>query len=80
MRRGVLLDIAGLEGVDVLPVDFEVTPDHLSRAANTEINEGDIVLLRDRVYELVFVAALMNIRGGTGAPVRPLAFPRSQRT
>lgn len=158
VRRGVLLDIAGLEGVDVLPVDFEVTPDHLSRAANTEINEGDIVLLRtgwarffsdarryinntvapgpgiegarwlssrkifaagsdtvvfekspspamsvhthllvesgihiievlnleelarDCVYEFVFVAAPMNIRGGTGAPVRPLAFPRSHRT
>jgi kynurenine formamidase len=46
VRRGVLLDIAGLEGVDVLPVDFEVTSDHLSRAANTEVNEGDIVLLR----------------------------------
>jgi kynurenine formamidase len=158
VRRGVLLDIAGLEGVDVLPVDFEVTPDHLRRAANTEINQGDIVLLRtgwarffsdarryinntlapgpgiegarwlssrkifaagsdtvvfektpspamsvhmhllvesgihiievlnleelarDRVYEFVFIAAPMNIRGGTGAPVRPLAFPRSWRT
>jgi kynurenine formamidase len=158
VRRGVLLDIAGLEGVDVLPADFEVTPDHLSRASNTEINEGDVVLLRtgwarffsdarryinntvapgpgiegarwlssrkifaagsdtvvfektpspamsvhthllvesgihiieilnleelarDHVYEFVFVAAPMNILGGTGAPVRPLAFPKSQGT
>jgi kynurenine formamidase len=32
-------------------------------------------LARDGVYEFVFVAAPMNIRGGTGAPVRPLAFP-----
>jgi kynurenine formamidase len=32
-------------------------------------------LARDRVYEFVFVAAPMNIRGATGAPVRPLAFP-----
>lgn len=139
--------------MDVLPVDFEVTPDHLSRAAHTDINEGDIVLLRtgwarffsdagryinnmvapgpgidgarwlssqrvfaagsdtvafektpsaampvhthlivesgihiievlnleelarDCIYEFVFVAAPMNIRGGTGAPLRPLAFP-----
>jgi kynurenine formamidase len=152
VRRGVLLDIAGLEGVDVLPADFEITPDHLTRAANMEIREGDIVLVRtgwaqyfsdarqyinnvvapgvgiegarwlssrkifaagsdtvafektpspampvhvhllvesgihiievlnledlarDRVYEFVLVAAPMNIRGATGAPVRPLAF------
>jgi Putative cyclase len=46
VRRGVLLDIAGLEGVDILPADFEVTPDHLSRASHTEINEGNVVLLR----------------------------------
>lgn len=156
VRRGVLLDIAGLEGVDVLPVDFEVTSDHLSRAAkNTEIKKGDIVLLRtgwarffsdtrryinntvapgpgidgarwlssrkifaagsdtvafektpspamsvhthllvesgihiievlnleelarDCVYEFIFVGAPMNIRGATGAPIRPLAFPAS---
>jgi kynurenine formamidase len=153
VRRGVLLDIAGLEGVEALPPDFEITPNHLTRAANSEIGEGDIVLLRtgwarffsdakqyinnavspgpgieaakwlssrkifaagsdtvpfeispspdmpvhvhllvdsgihiievlnleqlarDRVYEFVFVAAPMNIRGATGAPVRPLAFP-----
>jgi hypothetical protein len=38
VRRGVLLDIAGFEGVDVLPASFEVTPNHLSRASSTEIN------------------------------------------
>jgi kynurenine formamidase len=37
-------------------------------------------LARDRVYEFVFVAAPMNIRGGTGAPVRPLAFPSLKST
>jgi kynurenine formamidase len=153
VRRGVLLDIAGLEGIDVLPTDFEIAPDHLSRASNSEVREGDVVLLRtgwaryfsdarqyinntigpgpgiegarwlssrkifaagsdtvafekspnpampvhthllvesgihiievlnleelarDRVYEFVFIAAPMNIRGATGAPLRPLAFP-----
>jgi kynurenine formamidase len=146
VRRGVLLDIAGLEGIDVLPTDFEIAP-------NSEVREGDVVLLRtgwaryfsdarqyinntigpgpgiegarwlssrkifaagsdtvafekspnpampvhthllvesgihiievlnleelarDRVYEFVFIAAPMNIRGATGAPLRPLAFP-----
>jgi len=162
LRRGVLLDIAGLVGVDVLPADFEITPEHLSRAldrgVHQGISEGDIVLLRtgwarffsdasqyinntaapgpgiegarwlssrkvfaagsdtvafektpssamavhahllvesgihiievlnledlarDGVYEFLFVAAPMNIRGATGAPVRPLAFPASKQT
>jgi kynurenine formamidase len=49
LRRGVLLDIAGLAGVPALPVDFEVTPDHLARAAEeqqVEIRAGDVALLR----------------------------------
>lgn len=153
VRRGVLLDIAGFEGVEVLPEDFEITPDHLSRASHTEVAAGDIVLIRtgwarffsdarryinntiapgpaieaakwlssrkifaagsdtvvfektpspamsvhahllvesgihivevlnleelarDEIYEFVLVAAPMNIRGATGAPVRPIAFP-----
>lgn len=46
-RRGVLFDIAGLQGVDVLPVDFVITPDHLERAAaDIEVLPGDVVLLR----------------------------------
>lgn len=153
VRRGVLLDIAKLEGVDVLPEDFEITVDHLSRASHAEVAAGDIVLIRtgwarffsdarryinntiapgpaieaakwlssrkifaagsdtvvfektpspamsvhahllvesgihiievlnleelsrDEIYEFVLVAAPMNIRGATGAPVRPIAFP-----
>lgn len=31
-------------------------------------------LARDKVYEFEFIAAPLKIRGGTGAPVRPLAF------
>jgi len=153
VRRGVLLDIAGCEGLDVLPEGFEVTPDHLSRSSKVEIREGYIVLLRtgwaqffsdakryinstispgpgiegarwlssrkifaagsdtvafekipnptmpvhlhllvesgiyiiealnleelarDRIHEFVLIAVPMKIRGATGAPVRPLAFP-----
>jgi kynurenine formamidase len=46
-RRGVLLDIAGLQGVEVLPDDFVITPEHLARAsADVEIGAGDVVLLR----------------------------------
>jgi kynurenine formamidase len=48
-RRGVLLDIAGQAGVDALPADFAITPEHLdsaARAHNVAIGEGDVVLLR----------------------------------
>ena len=155
VRRGVLLDIAGLQGVDAVPVDFEITPEHLNGALRSEIGTGDVVLVRtgwaryfadarryinnviapglgieaarwlssrkifaagsdtvafekvpnpsmpvhvhllvdsgihiievlnleelarDGVYEFLFVAAPMNIRGATGAPIRPLAFPKA---
>jgi kynurenine formamidase len=157
VRRGVLLDIAGLEGVDALAHDFVITPEHLASAcgrARVEVRAGDVVLLRtgwarffddaaryingvsgpgpeigaarwlsdrrifaagsdtvafervpaadmpvhvhllvesgihiievlnlddlarDGVYEFVFVGAPLKIRGGTGAPIRPLAFVR----
>jgi kynurenine formamidase len=152
VRRGVLLDVAGSEGMDALPDDFEIMPEHFERAQRCEIREGDVVLFRtgwssfyedarryvngtkgpgpglagaqwlsskkvhaagadtvafekspsdmevhlhllvdsgiyiievlnleelarDKVYEFTFVAAPMKIRGATGAPVRPLAFP-----
>jgi kynurenine formamidase len=154
LRRGVLLDIAGLLDQGALAEDFEVKPEHLENAARqqrVEIRAGDVVLLRtgwaqyfedarkfvrdahgpgpslaaaqwlsvrgifaagadtvafekvpapampvhvhllvdsgvhiveclnledlaaDRVWEFVFVAAPMKIRGATGAPIRPLA-------
>lgn len=157
VRHGVLLDVARLEGVDVLPENFEITDNHLSRASHIEVAAGDVVLLRTgwaqffsdarryinntvapgpgikaakwlssrkifaagsdtvafektpspamsvhahllvesgihiievlnleelarhEVYEFVFVAAPMNIRGATGAPIRPLAFPPGTR-
>jgi kynurenine formamidase len=156
VRRGVLLDIAGLMKLDALEHDTAITPTLLDQAVATqrvEIREGDIVLLRtgwaryfsdaaryvnqtrcpgpvlegaqwlssrkifaagsdtipferipepnmpvhvhllvesgihiievlnleelarDRTYEFLFIAAPLKLRGGTGAPVRPLAFP-----
>jgi kynurenine formamidase len=153
-RRGVLLDIAGHQGAEVLPVDFTITPEHLDAACRdqrVEVRSGDVVLLRtgwarywddaarfiaqvkgpgpgedaarwisghgafaagsdtvafelvpaptmpvhvhllvengihiveclnleqlarERVYEFVFVAAPLKIRGGTGSPIRPIA-------
>ena len=159
LRHGVLLDIAAQMGLDALPADFVITPEHLDTAlktAKTTIGPGDVVLLRtgwaryftntaqfvtggqghavtgpgpeiegarwlsergvfaagsdtiafekvpaarmpvhvhllvetgihiiealnleglsrDRIYEFVFIAAPLKIRGGTGSPMRPLA-------
>ena len=153
LRRGVLLDIAGLHG-GVLPEDLEIAPEHLeasARAQGVEIRAGDVALLRtgwaafwddpprfirqvrgpgpalagarwlaergvfaagsdtvafekvpdasmpvhvhllvekgihiveclnleelarERVYEFLFIAAPLKIRGATASPIRPLA-------
>jgi kynurenine formamidase len=48
-RRGILLDIAGQAGVEALPADFTITPQHLesaARAHGVSIERGDVVLLR----------------------------------
>ncbi len=44
-RRGVLLDIPKVAGVDVLPKDFVITPAHME-ATGVEVRAGDVVLLR----------------------------------
>jgi kynurenine formamidase len=49
VSRGVLLDLAGAAGVDVMPGGHALTPDDLDSAAEfgkVEVREGDIVLLR----------------------------------
>jgi len=49
LRRGVLLDVAGHEGLDALPQDYEITPDTLEAVAHAErvaVEPGDVVLLR----------------------------------
>jgi len=49
VRRGILLDVAGRQGVDALPADFEITPEHLeeiARAQGIGVERGDVVLLR----------------------------------
>ena len=45
VRRGVLLDVAGHVGVDVLPWDFEMTPAVLDAMA-VDVRPGDVALLR----------------------------------
>lgn len=45
VRRGVLFDVAGFVGVDVLPNDFSVTPELLDQVP-VSIGPGDVVFLR----------------------------------
>ncbi|HLJ50014.1 MAG TPA: cyclase family protein [Bryobacteraceae bacterium] len=68
-RRGVFLDIAGLEGVDALPADFAITPAHLERAQeaqSVEVRKGDVVLLRTG-WGSFWSDAARYITGGHGA-------------
>jgi len=49
IARGVLLDIAGMHGVDCLPDSYEVTPDELKKCAQTqgvELRKKDVVCVR----------------------------------
>jgi kynurenine formamidase len=49
VARGVMIDVAGLKGVDALPGKYEITPDDLSAALKkqkTELRPGDVVLVR----------------------------------
>jgi len=48
-RRGVLLDIAGIRGVDALPPAYEITAADLDAGvaeAGVELAEGDVILMR----------------------------------
>ncbi len=46
-RRGVLLDIPKVTGLEVLPKDFVVTPEHMDAAtAGLAVEPGDVVLIR----------------------------------
>ena len=48
MTRGVLIDVAGLKGVDMLPDTYEITAQDLQQALqrqNTRLQPGDAVLI-----------------------------------
>lgn len=49
LTRGVLLDVAGWKGVDLLPQHYAITADDLdgcARSANVVVNPGDVLLVR----------------------------------
>jgi kynurenine formamidase len=49
MTRGVLIDVAGLKGVDMLPTSYNITPEDLQQAlakAQQKLQPGDAILIR----------------------------------
>ena len=49
ITRGVLIDVAGHKGVDMLPPSYEITPDDLAsalQATGVSLREGDAVFFR----------------------------------
>src|SRR5712691_2033782 len=49
MTRGVLIDVAGLKGVDTLPTSYNITPEDLQQAlarAGQKLQPGDAILIR----------------------------------
>ena len=50
ITRGVLIDVAGLKGVDMLPTSYNITPDDLQQALakrqNQTLQPGDTVVIR----------------------------------
>ena len=49
MTRGVLIDVAGSKGMDMLPTSYLITPEDLQQAlakANQKVQPGDAVLIR----------------------------------
>ena len=67
IRKGVLFDIAGLMGVDALPGDFTVTPDHLE-ACRVMPEAGGIALIRTG-WARFWEDATRYITGGSGSLV-----------
>jgi kynurenine formamidase len=65
LRPGVLFDIAGLVGVDALPVDFVITPEHLE-ACGVQPEPGGIALLRTG-WARFWHDAKRFVTGGYGA-------------
>jgi kynurenine formamidase len=75
-RRGVFAAGSDTVGFEKLPATASM-PVHVHLLVESGIHIIEALnleeLARDRVYEFVFVAAPLKIRGATGAPLRPIA-------
>jgi kynurenine formamidase len=71
-------DNLSLEGFPVVEKDNWI-PVHSYLLAEKGVPIMEVVnleeLARDRIYEFAFIGASLKLRGASGAPMRPLAFP-----
>jgi kynurenine formamidase len=68
MTRGVLIDVAGLKGIDMLPNSYLITPEDLQQAlarANQKLQRGDAVVIRTGWSKLM---GKENQRYGSASP------------
>lgn len=68
MTRGVLIDVAGLKGVDMLPNSYMITPEDLEQAlakSGLKLERGDAVIIRTGWAKLM---GKENQRYGTTPP------------
>jgi len=75
--RGVLLDIAGLKGVDMLPDDYMITVADIEAAMtrqNVEVRKGDAVLIRTGWGRLWTVDNARFIKGEPGIGLEAAEF------
>ncbi|WP_433497979.1 cyclase family protein [Sphaerimonospora sp. CA-214678] len=85
-RRGVMMVGIDAASIEYTPHDDEVhwNPVHcflLAEAGVAIMEVADLeALAADRVYEFGLVAAGLKLRGATGTPVRPVAFPIKRST
>lgn len=71
VTRGVLLDIAGLHGLDVMPDSYEVTADDLSAAEERQgvkVASGDVVMLRTGWYRYFLEGDRAHFMGNAAGP------------
>src|SRR5260221_2644376 len=75
MTRGVLIDIAGLKGVELLPINYEITVADLEQALQKQgirLQAGDAVLIFTGwsknlgVGDKRYTSGLPGIRRGSG--------------
>ena len=67
VRRGVLLDVAGAEGVDILPNDFAITADvaqAVAREQGVEVRKDDAFLVRTGLMQRWNDPAFLDLENG----------------
>lgn len=72
ITRGVLIDVAGLKGVEMLPDDYEITPQHIQQALAKQkltLQPGDAIILHTGYGKLWGKDNARYVKGNPGIGV-----------